>query len=177
MLAAAKVAALDRTSTLPGSRTGVKKATLATTPSKPYTNLVTQQSAKFGALRIGRFSRKSYIQHKKAGRWVLMVNCSYPKAALPINIECYRTVMTKVFEYLMTDKTASKEQANKLKVELLRKASDGACLFGAEPPHEEEGVSKEEEPAEEEDEELALELAEDEDSFNVHDWFNFGNWL
>ena len=105
----------------------------------------------------------------------MMVNCSYPKAALPIDIECYRTVMTKAFEYLMTDKTASKEQANKLKVELLRKASDGACLFGAEPPHEEEGVSKEEEPAEEEDVERALELAEDEDSFNVHDWFNFGN--
>ena len=77
----------------------------------------------------------------------------------------------------MTDKIASKEQANKLKVELLRKASDGASLFGAEPPYEEEGVSKEEGPAEEEEEELALELAEDEDPFNVHDWFNFGNWL
>ena len=106
-----------------------------------------------------------------------MVNCAYPKAALPIDIECYRTVMMIVFEYLMTDKTASKEKANKLKVELLRKASDGASLFGAEPPYEEEGVSKEEGPAEEEEEELALELAEDEDPFDVHDWFNFGNWL
>jgi hypothetical protein len=176
-VAAAKTAALDRTSKLPGSRTGVKKATLATTPNEAHTNNLAQHSAKIGALRIGHFSRKSCIQHKKAGRWALMVNCAYPKAALPIDIECYRTVMTQVFEYLMTDKTASKEQANKLKVELLRKASDGACLFGAEPPHEEEGVSKEEEPVEEEDEELALELAEDEDSFNVHDWFNFWNWL
>ena len=79
----------------------------------------------------------------------------------------------------MTDKTASKEKANKLKVDLLRKrqASDGASLFGAEPPYEEEGVSNEEGPAEEEEEELALELAEDEDPFDVHDWFTFGNWL
>ena len=106
-----------------------------------------------------------------------MVDCAHPKAALPTDIECYRTVMMIVFEYLMTDKTASKEKANKLKAKLLRKASDGASLFGAEPPDEEEGVSKEEGPAEGEDEELALELAEDEDSFNVHDWFNFGNWL
>jgi hypothetical protein len=93
-----------------------------------------------------------------------MMNCTNPNAALPIYIECYRAVMPQVFEYLMTDKTASNEQANKLKVELLRQASDGACLFGTEPPREEEGVSKEEEPAEEEDEELALEPAEDEDS-------------
>ena len=49
---------------------------------------------------------------------------------------------------------ASKEKANKLKVELLRKAcaSDGARLLGADPPHEEDGMSEEKEPAEEEEE-------------------------
>ena len=73
--------------------------------------------------------RKSYIQQHRAGRWVLIVNCAYPKAALPTDIESYRTVMKEVFDYLMTDTTASKEKAIKLKVELLHKAcaSDGAC--------------------------------------------------
>ena len=75
------------------------------------------------------FSRKTYIQHKQAGRWALMVNCAYPKVALPIDIERYRAVMMIVLEYPMTDKTAY-----------------GASLFGAEPPYEEEGVPKEEGP-------------------------------
>jgi hypothetical protein len=44
-------------------------------------------------------------------------------------------------------------------------------------PTKRKACPRKEGPAEEEDEELALELAEDEDSFNVHDWFNFGNWL
>jgi hypothetical protein len=94
--------------------------------------------------------------------------------AAPTDIESYRAVMKEVFDYLMTDKTASKETANKLKVELLRRAcaSDGACPLDADPPHE---MSKKAEHADEE--EGTLELAEDEDSFNVHDWFNFGNWL
>lgn len=167
-MARAKADALERGAKLPGKRNSIKKQATAVAPTAAPKGM-TVNSRKFGTTRLSHYSTKSYIQHKVEQRWKSLVNCQYPRDALPHVIDAYRQIMHKVFKMITQDKNATREKAIQLKNELVSSTiKDGVLEESDDNMPEELDDSKHNE---------GDDSSCDEEQWKVHNWFDFGCFL